>query len=94
MAQLPKHRAQRAHAKRRLQERYGLTVNRHDLRDMVALIQGGHARMIERQSHRVTVWDLTFHGKEIRVVYDNLRKVVVTALLPTHTLKGDTPCSL
>jgi len=37
---------------------------------------------VERQSHRITVWDLNFKGKEVRVVYDNQRKSIVTFLPP------------
>lgn len=85
----PKHRAQRAHAKRRLRERYGLTVNRHDLCALVSLIQGGQGRMVLRQSNRVTVWEVPFQDQLLRVVYDSLRHEIVTALPMTP----EEPCS-
>ena len=76
----PKVRALRIHAKRRLSERYGIAVNRVGLAEIVILIQSGKAKFLERQSNRVTVWDVTFRGQQIRVVYDTHRHAVVTAL--------------
>jgi len=76
----PKVRSLRIHAKRRLSERYGIAVDRVGLAEIVILIQAGKSRFVERQSNRVTVWDVPFRGQVVRVVYDTMRHAVVTAL--------------
>jgi hypothetical protein len=83
--------AQRRHAKRRAAERYGLELNRHDMRTLVEQIQHGDAEFIERQSLRVSVWWVTVGGKRCRVVYDRLRKTIVT-FLPEEPREHISPC--
>lgn len=75
-----KKKAQHLHAKRRFIERYGLEVNRKDLRFMINQIQNGKAKLIERQSHRVSKWRVKFADRNVYVVYDKMRKSIVTAL--------------
>jgi hypothetical protein len=72
--------AQRRHAKLRAQERYGLSLNRIDLREIAGLIQQGKAVFLRRQSLRVSHWLVEVGGKSARVVYDRKRKTVVTFL--------------
>lgn len=71
---------QRIHAKRRAVERYSLDLNRQDLRNIVTVIQSNKATPVEKQSHRVTVFDLTYNEVDVRVVYDKQRKTIVTFL--------------
>lgn len=82
---------QRDHFKRRMMERYGLTVNRHEYRFMVEMIQNGEAEFIEKQSNRVSAFWLNLTVDDgvgnseivrVRVIYDKLRKTLVTALPP------------
>lgn len=70
----------RKHAKKRLAQRLGMTVNRHDLRAMVGLIQSNKAIFLERQSNRVTLWELEYGGEKFVAAYDKNRKVIITAL--------------
>lgn len=74
--------AQRVHAKYRAQQRYGLNLNRHDLRRLVEQIQAGNAKVIKRSSLRVSVLELAVDGIAIQVVYDYKRKNIVTFLPP------------
>lgn len=74
--------AQREHAKRRFWERHHLDVSDADLARMVHLIQTGKAEFRERQSNRVSVWDVMFEGRPRRVAYDGHRHEIVTVLLP------------
>lgn len=71
---------QRIHAKRRAEERYALELNRDDLRNIVQRIQQNQATHVEKQSHRVSVFDLTYNNIDVRVVYDKNRKTIVTFL--------------
>lgn len=68
------------HAKGRALERYDLDLNRHDLAAIIQLIQAQQGRFVERQSFRVSVWDVTYQGKVLRVVYDRKRTAIVTFL--------------
>ena len=72
--------AQRAHAKKRFKERYGIEFNRHMRREFVKLIQHNQCHFIERQSSRITVWDLIYEGQVFRVVYDSKRQNIVTVI--------------
>ena len=87
MNKLNKTKCQRAHAKRRANQRYGLSLNRDKLNAMVRLIQEGKCTFIERQSNRVTVFSLLFEGLTFPVVYDKQRKTIVT-VLPPEALEG------
>jgi predicted adenine nucleotide alpha hydrolase (AANH) superfamily ATPase len=90
LAQRDKTYAQRIHFKNRVLERYGLNVNRHLYKEMVDLMKRGKGVFIEKQSSRTSVYFLYLEGKEaqeaaavgtkIKVVYDNKRKTLVTAL--------------
>jgi hypothetical protein len=44
------------------------------------MIRGGEAKFVRRNSNRVTVWDLDYHGERLRVVYDKQRDIPVTVL--------------
>lgn len=72
--------AQRAHAKRRAEQRYGIRMNRDVLRQLIAQIQAGKARVLERQSLRVSVLELCIDGNPVPLVYDYKRKTIVTFL--------------
>jgi hypothetical protein len=75
-----KAQSQRAHAKRRAEERYGLTLNRKDFEEVVQTIQRGGAKFLERQSRRVSIWKLVCQGTWIKVVYDNRRQTIASVL--------------
>ena len=79
---------ERKHFKRRLKERYGLEANRHDVHDIVYLIQTQKCNFVMKQSNRITVWDVPFKGEKVRIVYDKVRKAPVTALLMVHLYPG------
>jgi len=77
-----KKHAQRVHAVRRAAERYGLSMNHRKLRILVDDIQKGRGEFVRRQSHRVSIWRIDVEGHSVRVVYDKLRKTIVTFLPP------------
>lgn len=78
------------HAKRRATERFGLTLNRHELRDIAKFIQSGKAEFFDRQSNNVTRWIVKIQGIEVAVVYDKLRKSVRT-IMPVEYLSQEPP---
>lgn len=81
--------SQRIHAKKRAKERYGLILNRHDLRAIVDDIHGGRFVLVERQSHRISVYDMVVKGTPVRLVYDHQRQTVVTFLPKETTCEAD-----
>ena len=79
-----KARSQRDHFKRRVQQRYGVTIDKRLYRDIIERIQRGEAVPIEKQSLRLTVFGVTIEAEgevvDMRVVYDRDRKTLVTVL--------------
>lgn len=72
--------AQRAHTRRRAQERYGVKLNKAAMAALIARIQSNRAKFVERQSNRITVWEVEHQSKRMRVVYDTKRGTIVTCL--------------
>ena len=77
-----KRQAQKRHARRRALERYGINLGPHTHTVLVGQIRNGTSRFVARQSHRVTVHDVTVDDRTLRVVYDTLRGQIVTVLPP------------
>jgi len=75
-----KRKNQTVHFKRRFLERYGVDPNHADRLQMIAQIQKGHSRLISAQSLRVSIHAIWFNGKRYPVVYDKIRKSLVTVL--------------
>lgn len=69
------------HARTRAAQRYKLNIN---IPAAVAAIKNGKAIFVERQSHRVTVWEITQDGTSMRVVYDSTRGTLITCLPPSQ----------
>lgn len=67
----------KCHTRRRAAERFGMGVN---IGDLATLIQQNRGQFVERQSLRVTVWDVEYKGATLRVVYDKKRGMPVTIL--------------
>ena len=75
---------QREHFCGRLWQRYGIRIDRRTYEYLCVLVRAGEARFVERQSNRVTVYDLTVLGKTVRVVYDSVRHCLVTVFPPSE----------
>lgn len=82
-----KTKAQAIHARKRARERLGLELGDDTHRRIVGVIQSSRSRVVERQSHRVTVHDVDLDGATYRVVYDRHRKQVVTFLPPDEPVR-------
>ncbi|HET6495316.1 MAG TPA: hypothetical protein VFH61_08140 [Thermoleophilia bacterium] len=83
--------AQRRHARRRAQERYGINLDNELLIAWVSAIQGQNpavpVRPLGRESTRLTHFAITHGDIEVPVVYDKQRKQIVT-VLPESGLLG------
>lgn len=77
-----KRRQQFRHAKRRANERFGIHLDQNSECQMVKQIQNGQAKLLDRQSQRISVWGIEIQGQKVAVVYDNVRKAIVTFMYP------------
>ena len=64
----------------RAYQRYGWQLNKHELNLIAKRVQRGDGTFVERQSNRVTVWDIEIKGEIARIVYDSQRHQIVTFL--------------
>lgn len=78
-----KREAEKLHAARRALQRFGITVNLHDL---VRKIQNQEAHFVSRQSLRVSLWRIEIEGKEVVMAYDRKRKMIITFLYTEEEL--------
>ena len=75
-----KKRSMIRHAYHRLKQRYGLTMSRALHAEIVECIQKGNAEVLEKQSNRVSLFMVEVRNTEIKIVYDKIRKQVITVL--------------
>lgn len=73
---------QKRHFKRRMQERFGLSITDAVYYQMRGQVKNGGAKFLRKTNNRLSVFELTFQGHTMRVVYDSVNKTLVTALLP------------
>lgn len=72
--------AQYLHAKKRAMERYGLDYTKEIEKRFVGKIHRGEAHYMGKQSNRVTYYIINHEEYGYAVVYDKLRKTIVTFL--------------
>jgi len=75
-----KRKMQKIHAKSRFFERHDILLTKDLHKELINNIQNGKAKFVKKQSNRVTLWDIDFTDKLIRVVYDKHRKLIITTL--------------
>jgi hypothetical protein len=78
-----KKRAQRNHAQQRCLERKGVEFTSKMERDMLSIIQTHRStdrEFVMKQSCRISVFDVFYDDAIFRVVYDKMRKQIVTFL--------------
>lgn len=87
---------QSCHTAMRLKDRYDIRYTQYVHDTILAGIYGGRARLVDKQSNRVTVFDVDIPVRKedtflltaptspvtIRVVYDRKRKSLATVLAP------------
>ncbi len=79
---------QKRHAKKRFQTRLGISLTQELHNFLVQKIQKGQAIKVEKQSNRVSIWDIDVRGlfrenpeiDYLRIVYDSNTKNIVTIL--------------
>lgn len=74
--------AQQVHFKRRLQGRYEIEDVEKFKVFALDKIRTDSSTFIEKESNRVSHHMIHYEGNAIRVVYDRIRRVLVTVLVP------------
>ncbi len=82
-----KKKSQFIHAQKRFKQRFGINFSRSMNDFFVSLIQKGKAFFVEKQSCRISIWDIDYDQETFRVVYDKERKSIVTVLYDEKKLK-------
>lgn len=84
-----KQKAQRRHARIRALERAGIELSDAKRAEIIGLIRSGKSTMVQKQSLRVSVHDVTLRdgGGRVRVVYDRKRHELVTFLPPDEPVE-------
>lgn len=77
-----KEQSQNIHARRRFYQRFGIKLTKELKADIIRLIQQGFATHVEKQTNRVSLFDVFIEDRIVRVVYDKHRKNIVSALYP------------
>lgn len=76
------------HAKKRAEERFGVTLNRYDLYNVSSAIRSQNAKFKQAISNRVTAWivNVPNTNEEAIALYDKHRKCVITFLPLDYSL--------
>lgn len=80
-----KSKAQKTHFRNRVNERFGLNLRQEEI--VMAIHASCHgkvhngikARFIRKRTNRITLWEIEMNGLTMTVVYDKIRKNLVTA---------------
>jgi len=75
-----KKESERAHAKKRAHERYGLELTKGIRDDIRGKIKRSDGNFIRRTSRRVSIWEIEHDNNKYVVAYDTQRKEIVTFL--------------
>ena len=69
----------RDHFKKRMLERFGLTINRNDIREITNwILNGDNVLSEEKKSSRVTKYRVIFKQNDCFVLFDHVRNVPMT----------------
>ena len=71
---------QRKHAAGRARARLGITIGKKETQDIIRSIQSGKAKFLRKRSNRVSTFEVTVRDDPVIVVYDRIRKTIVTFL--------------
>jgi hypothetical protein len=74
------------HAGKRALCRYGISLNNKDFSQLVELIQTGKSQCIHVSSNTRTIHLVTYNNINYKVVYDKVRKAIITCL--PHRLRN------
>jgi hypothetical protein len=71
---------QQRHAKLRAEQRFGLSLSRDNIKDIVHMIQKGYATFVRSATVIKTMWVIGFRGRNLYVAYDKSTKMITTVM--------------
>ncbi len=71
------------HAKKRAEQRAGVSLNHEDRLNVVKMIQSGEADFVAKQSNTRSLFKVDYEGSSLNVVYDKARQALRTVLPST-----------
>ncbi len=77
---MKKSTSQKIHAVKRHKERYGFSISESDYNAIVNLVKLGNSKFLFSQSNRTSFRTVSFNSKQYFIVYDKIRKTIVTFL--------------
>lgn len=81
-----KTKGERIHSTKRFLERFNINLTLEKRERIIRKIQNRHiekeAILIEKQTNRISLYDVIVENQVVRIVYDKIRKEIVTALHP------------
>ncbi len=79
---LNKTQASKIHFRKRLKQRCDLTMNNYEMNELIDLIHSGKNNYgVEKKSNRLTIHIVEYKSKQLRVLYDKVRRVLVTVFI-------------
>lgn len=85
----PKRRCEKLHAKKRFWQRFREDLSNKELTEICAKLQNQQYKFIERQSYRITIWQGIVKEKEVYMVYDSKRNVIVSFMPLNYKVFGN-----
>jgi hypothetical protein len=61
-------------------DRHGIELTDKLETEIINQIHTGSAVLIEKQSLRVSMWEITVEENKIKILYDKMRKQIITAI--------------
>lgn len=84
-----KEQCQKWHCIKRIRQRLQINLSEEQYEHIISCIKNGKEstlcklKYLSSQSNRLSVYEITFNGKEpVKVIYDKFRKTIVTILFP------------
>ena len=68
------------HFKKRMWQRYRISVTKSDVAEIKRIIKSGEASFVSQRTKDTEVYDVEYAGQIVRVVYNNCNTQLVTAL--------------
>ena len=77
-----KKRSQIIHLRKRLSERFSITLTQQELESITSIIRNGGSSSVRKVSRRITKHIIPFKDEQMVVIYDKVRGIPVTCYKP------------
>lgn len=77
---ISKKKTQQSHAKKRVFERYGMSLKDQEYRELCSLLKKGNGKTLAKQSRTRSIKYIKYKESDFYVIYDKLRHQIATFL--------------